>query len=67
MLYDIEHAPTVEAEPITHGHWIKGGETYIELHTVQEHICSICGNRTLEAGNFCGNCGAKMDESEAEE
>ena len=58
---DIDNAPTVEAEPIKHAHWIKGGYTFVGVHKVDEYICSRCDYHTLEAGNYCGNCGAIMD------
>lgn len=65
-----ESAPTVEAEPVKHGHWIE--------HDVGL-ICSECGHYTesmydepfnnkfgkgwaLKRPYYCGYCGAKMDE-----
>lgn len=59
----LNDAPTVEAEPIRHGHWdCKGFEPV---------RCSVCGI-TVDAINgipwaikgfkFCPHCGAKMDE-----
>lgn len=64
MLDDIEHAPTVEAEPIRHGHWIMCDEEY------NAYECSICHDAwAVEEGSpsennmhYCQNCGAKMDE-----
>jgi hypothetical protein len=59
MLYDFEYAPTIEAEPIRHGHW----ETRHGFSMLQK--CSVCGyeyNDLIECDNYCGNCGAKMDE-----
>ena len=50
--------PTVDAEPVRHGRWLKNGDRYCE--------CSVChheGN-TSGADNYCPNCGAKMDEVE---
>lgn len=60
---DIAEAPTVEAELIRHGRW--------ELREGFNHLvkCNVCGHEYidyLECDNYCGNCGAKMDE-EAEE
>lgn len=54
---DIEHAPTVEAEPIRHGQWEYWAGNLVK--------CSACGFKYadyLECDNYCGNCGAKMDE-----
>lgn len=59
----IWNAPTVDAEPIRHGHWINDFGSPLK--------CSSCGivgkvnEITLRADfKFCPNCGAKMDESE---
>jgi hypothetical protein len=52
----IERQPTIEAEPVRHGRWIK-----------QENgmnVCSACGVKRVSRFNFCGNCGAKMDAKE---
>ena len=51
------NAPTVDAEPVRHGHWI---EAKYPLFT-----CSECGATYQDIGygyNYCPNCGAKMDE-----
>ena len=34
--------------------------------TVKEPYCSECGKRLGDFINFCGNCGAKMDEKDGE-
>lgn len=67
---DIASAPTVDAEPVKHGHWIvkktATGATYT--------VCSYCntsvkyndeygtGVLNLKGAPRCPNCGAKMDE-----
>lgn len=63
--FQIDAAPTVEAEPVRHGTWIKDKDGF--------HRCSECGENTdrqedsfgYDVGEFknpyCGNCGAKMD------
>ena len=50
----IGDVPTVDAEPVKHGHWISTG--FMEVK------CSICGaiQHELEDTNYCPNCGAKM-------
>lgn len=70
MFYELENAPTVDVEPVKHGHWIE--------HEVGL-ICSECGHYTeamydepfnnefgrgwaLKRPYYCGYCGAKMDE-----
>ena len=53
-LSDITDAPTIEAEPIIHGHRIRKNG-YI--------CCSNCGTRLSAVKHkFCSNCGAKMNE-----
>lgn len=57
----LNHMPTVDAEPVGHGHWIesKGGD-YIGYPVYE---CSSCGCPVgEEASNYCPYCGAKMDE-----
>lgn len=52
--------PTVDAEPVRHGHWVHlGGD---------EWCCSNCGEVIFTEGSwekptdkYCNNCGAKMD------
>lgn len=53
--------PTVDAEPVRHGHW--------ELSLFDGNwMCSKCGNKPYHSNmknmNYCPNCGAKMDEVE---
>lgn len=60
---EIDKAPTIDAEPIRHGHWVQRwtGNEYIVF-------CSNCRTEALEIVdyeleyNYCPNCGAKMDE-----
>ena len=62
----IDVAPTVDAEPVRHGHWIMADEY---CNHAKEFQCSACGN-TVEYDyytrfceyDFCPHCGAKMDE-----
>ena len=52
----INNAPTIEAEPIRRGRWIK-----------QENglnLCSACGVNKVSHLPFCGHCGARMDGGE---
>ena len=56
----IEEAPTVDAEPVRHGHWVD------EIGMI---LCSECGDawgtedeEMVRSFNYCPNCGAKMDE-----
>lgn len=59
--YWIDNEPTVDAEPIRHGHWI-----YKELGyplSQNFYICSECGYpHGLAIDNYCPHCGTKMNE-----
>lgn len=68
----INEQPTVEAEPVRHGHWVESSED-------GTLFCSECGRPTYDTHDefkefmgtkiialvypyYCGYCGAKMDE-----
>lgn len=56
--------PTVDAAPVKHGRWIKGGYACGE----NEYKCSACGETEWRTGcarmKYCMCCGAKMDLEE---
>ena len=62
LLSDIEHAPTVDAMPVMHGRWIKGGYACGE----NEYKCSVCGETEWRTNctsmRYCMHCGARMDD-----
>lgn len=52
----------LEIEPKT-GHWIMTSDYYTGAYGTIDYVkCSCCGKDSLEEGNFCPNCGAKMVE-----
>ena len=55
---EIETAPTVDAAPVVHGHWIFGTDNHREYMK-----CSVCLKSQTPTGVFtyCPNCGATMD------
>lgn len=61
---DIDNAPTIDAIPVVHGHWIKY-EVDIAEHPWH---CSRCGWTPpkyvchIDEMEYCNHCGAKMDE-----
>ncbi len=68
MLDIIKEQPTIEAEPIVHGYWIR----YCDGAELQL-TCNKCGYDYIEADpdcteehKFCPDCGAKMDEDKCE-
>lgn len=60
----IKDMPTVDAEPVKHGHWIKTPSPYhVKCSSCKTMICIKFYGVKVE--KFCRNCGAKMDgESE---
>jgi hypothetical protein len=57
--------PTVEAEPIRHGHWIPH-KVMIRSFNAKNFDCSECKIENYPTA-YCPNCGAKMDSKEKEE
>lgn len=65
----IDEQPTVDAEPVRHGHWVHGKELsrdYIGNVCVSIHYdkcwCSECDYPVEHPlWMYCPNCGAKMD------
>lgn len=52
-----------DVEKVRHGKWIRTHNPIGQEIT----LCSVCGNIKQQAyPNYCGNCGAKMDEVENE-
>lgn len=53
----IDDAPTIDAEPVRHGHWVICSDGYYPY-------CSKCKQEPSGKNmtNYCPNCGAKMDE-----
>lgn len=54
VISEVSVMPTVDAEPTRHGKWIKVGDN--------SYKCSRCNEISCCEGNFCVDCGAKMDE-----
>ena len=57
----VDRMPTIDAEPIRHGYWIFNPKDAIEMMFTLPK-CSQCGAESSDGGNYCSNCGAKMDE-----
>ena len=52
---DLASVPTIEAKPVRHGKWIDREGSW---------ECSECHEISCCNGNYCPNCGAKMDGGE---
>lgn len=51
--------PTVEAEPVRYGKWIREPNCWYRCSKCGSHYPSIVDNMDY---HYCPNCGAKMDE-----
>ena len=61
----IEEQPTVDAVPVTHGHWINHYDDLFPEESTRE--CSVCHAEqmvTMLDDNYCPHCGAKMERRE---
>lgn len=56
----LDSLPTVDAAPVRHGRWIFNPKDAIEMMFTLPK-CSECGAESPNGGNYCPNCGAKMD------
>ena len=52
----INSVPSADVVPVRHGRWIMHDD---EFGLTCE--CSVCHIETMGDGNYCPNCGAKMD------
>lgn len=53
----VQDAPTIEAEPVRHGHW-----EIADYADPLRYGCSKCKVLSWDLSNFCPNCDAKMCE-----
>lgn len=60
IISEIDEAPTIEAEPVRHGHWI--GKPIAGYSTVRCSACRSVFSENNGKWNYCPDCGAKMDE-----
>lgn len=62
MLAILEDTPSEDVQPVRHGHWINHPDDLFPEDSMIE--CSVCHEYEYATvnDNFCGNCGAKMDE-----
>lgn len=56
---DIDHAPTID--PVKHGKWIKGKEDGIPYCDWCNENAVFTSGHHYACGDYCPNCGAKMD------
>lgn len=59
LIYMIDHQPTIEAEPVRHGHWM-----FLPQKNSYLWKCSKCKGNFDQQFSFCPHCGSKMDGCE---
>ena len=60
--------PSVTPQEPRKGHWIMTGDYYTGAYGTIDYVeCSCCHEDSLEEGNYCPNCGAKMVEPQESE
>lgn len=59
LLGCIDDAPTVDAEPIRHGKWIRVNDEFSQCSLCKYPVHTLWGET-----KYCPNCGAKMREKE---
>ena len=58
-IQDIKNEPTIDAEPVRHGHW-----KVVDEAEPRRYGCSRCKVLSYDNTNYCPRCGAKMEEVE---
>ena len=57
-----------DAAPVIHAHWVKQNHALeIDGFYRPQYACSNCGDIAPYRNNFCGECGALMDEEGSED
>ena len=56
----VQNAPTVEAIPVVHGHWIYKKNGWAECSECHHDFLGVYDLENSDA--YCRHCGAKMDE-----
>ena len=60
----VRSMPTVDAEPVRHGHWTEKRNPMMYQLLPYVWVCDQCGTAFYYKTPYCGECGAKMDEEE---
>lgn len=61
---NIKAMKPITTQPKT-GHWIMTKDYLTTAYSSIDYVkCSCCGEDSLEEGNYCPNCGAKMESEE---
>ena len=57
----IDKEPTIDAVLVRHGKWVLNPSDAFEAMFTKPK-CSECGFESADGGNYCPNCGARMDK-----
>ena len=64
----IARLPSVTPQKPKTGHWLMTGDYYTGAYGTIDYVeCSCCHEDSLEEGDYCPNCGAKMVEPQESE
>ena len=64
----IREMPSVTPQEPRKGHWIMTSDYLTTAYGSIDYVkCSCCGEDSLEEGDYCPNCGAKMVEPQESE
>lgn len=60
----IEQTPIADVVEVKHGYWtyVYTGEELLGTDAEFNELCSVCGETSVIASEYCPYCGAKMDE-----
>ena len=59
----IDTQPTIDAEPVRHGQWVKRKGVWGAGASVL--VCSVCNSVAQSSySEYCPGCGAKMEEAQ---
>lgn len=58
----IDEQPTVEAEPVKHGHWVESEEGYFSCSNCHNDAMVELYENSQKLTLFCPHCGATMDK-----
>lgn len=66
QLFDfVDTLPSVNPQEPKTGHWIMTSDYLTTAYGSMDYVkCSCCGEDSLEEGDFCPNCGARMESEE---
>lgn len=63
-LKELKELKSANVQPIKHGLWLYSGRYLTSAYEDMYYFtCSICGEDSLDEGEYCSHCGAVMDNA----